>query len=173
MWGGDSLAKARSASVAATACAVLGVALAAAGCGSTAPPGPYNAVSSYLNQIAEGSYAGACGLLDTRARVSLTRTRGQHISCPTVFARCLPSKVTNLKHDQSQLLYATILVTTHRKTADATVSGTAVARAIKHVSLAKERGTWKLTSYGQALKTCSRARRLRAGRHSPRAAVGS
>jgi hypothetical protein len=156
-------------------CAVIaGLAVGLVGCESSSPPpGPYDTVSSYLTQIAEGTYGGACGLLDSGARESLIKAMGGRITCARLFVRCLPSDALKINRDQSQLLYATILVSTHRKKANARVSGTAVARAIKHVTLAKERGAWKLTSYGVALQQCPRkGRRLHAALPSPRAAVG-
>jgi ribonuclease PH len=62
---------------------------------------------------------------------------------------------------------------THRNKADVTVGGTAVARAIREVTVADERGTWKLTSFGEALAQCQlKQHRLRAARRSPRATVG-
>ncbi|MGN6169569.1 MAG: hypothetical protein ACTHQQ_15575 [Solirubrobacteraceae bacterium] len=154
--------------------ALLAVMAALAGCESnSSPAGPYNVVNNYLTQIAEGNYANACGLLDTGVRDALIRKMGSRTSCSRLFVQCLPSQATNLKRDQSQLLYATIVVDTHRRKSDVTVGGTAVARALKRVTLAKERGTWKLTSYGDALRRCpSKERRLRAARRSGRAAVG-
>lgn len=152
---------------------LLAVVAAVAGCESnSAPPGPYDVVSNYLTQIAEGNYSNACGLLDTGARDALIRKMGSRTSCSHLFVRCLPSNATNIKRDQSQLLFANIQVVSHRKTADVTVGGTAVARAIRQVTVAKERGTWKLTSYGHALTQCPlKPHRLRASRSS-KAAVG-
>jgi hypothetical protein len=159
MWGRDLLAKARSGAYVVTITAALAGAGGAAGCESNSvPPGPYNIVGSYLTQIAEGNYQGACGLLDPRARSSLIKAKHARVSCPTLFSRCLPNRVINARHDQSQLLYATILVTEGRTKAHVDVSGTAVARAIREVRLAKKRGTWELTSYGQDLETCSLSR---------------
>jgi hypothetical protein len=98
---------------------------------------------------------------------------GPRASCAKLFVQCLPSKATNISRDQAQLLYATIQVATHHHKADVTVAGTAVARALKRVTLAKERGTWKLTSYGDALQRCPRKEhRLHAARRSPSATVG-
>jgi hypothetical protein len=156
-------------------CAALVAVLAGlAGCGSgSPPPGPYDVVNNYLSQIAEGNYANACGLLDTGVRDALIRKMPARTTCSKLFARCLPSNATNISRDQSQLLYATIVVETHRHKADVTVAGTAVARAIKGVTLAKERRTWKLTSYGYALQRCpAKEHRLHAARRSPGAAVG-
>jgi hypothetical protein len=156
--------------------ALLAAVAALAGCESnSSPPGPYNVVSNYLSQIAEGNYANACGMLDTGVRDALVKKMGSRTSCSKLFVQCLPSKATNISRDQAQLLYATIQVATHHHNhkADVTVAGTAVARAIKRVTLAKERGTWKLTSYGDALRRCPHeVHRLRANRGSPRSTVG-
>lgn len=171
----DSAANARLSASTVMRFAVLLVAMAAlAGCESnSSPPGPYNVVSNYLSQIAEGNYSNACGLLDTGVRDALIKRMGSRTTCSKLFVHCLPSRATNISLDQSQLLYATIQVETHHHKADATVAGTAVARAIKRVTLAKERHTWKLTSYGDALRRCPhKDHRLRAARGSPRPTVG-
>jgi hypothetical protein len=154
--------------------ALLGVVTVLAACGSgSPPPGPYDVVSNYLTQIAEGNYSNACGLLTTAARDALIKKMGVRTTCSKLFVRCLPSRATNISRDQAQLLYATILVATHHRKADVTVGGTAVARAIKRVTLAKERRTWKLTSYGDALQRCPlKGHRLRAARRSPGGPVG-
>jgi hypothetical protein len=175
MFRRDSAATARlSASTVMRFAALLAAMAVLAGCESnSSPPGPYNVVSNYLTQIAEGNYSNACGLLDTGVRDSLIKRMGSRTTCSKLFVRCLPSKATNISRDQAQLLYATIQVATHRHKADVSVAGTAVARAIKRVTLAKERGTWKLTSYGDALRRCPhKAHRLRADRGSPRPTVG-
>ena len=171
----DSAANARlSASTVKRFAGLLAVMAALAGCGSgSGPPGPYKVVSKYLSQIAEGNYSNACGMLDTGVRDALIKRMGSRTTCSKLFVQCLPSKATNISRDQSQLLYATIQVATHHHKADATVAGTAVARAIRRVTLAKERRTWKLTSYGYALRRCPRKEhRLRAARGSPRPTVG-
>ena len=136
---------------------VLVAALAAgvAGCGSTAPQ-PYDVVYAYLGQIAEGNYASACNQLDPHTREALLTALGGRIGCPQVFRRCLPSYALNLSRDQTQLFYATILVTVHHRRADVIVRGTAVSRALKRVTLRDERGTWRLTSWGAALDRCPR-----------------
>ncbi len=175
MWGRELLAKPRSSASVLMIGAALAAAGGAAGCESNSvPPGPYNIVSSYLSQIAEGNYQGACRLLDPHTRSALIKAKRARVSCQGMFSRCLPNRVINANHDQSQLLYSTIVVTEGRTRAHVAVSRTAVARAIREVSLAKERGNWKLTSYGYDLDTCSlHRRRGKLAAHSPRAAVGS
>jgi hypothetical protein len=123
------------------------LAVLAAACGSTAPTA-YSVVDSYIQAIGEGNYANACGLLDRSARASL------HGSCQTVFARCLPNQAAALARDQTQQLYANINLTTTGKTAVAIVSGTAVARTVKSVTLAEKGGNWLLTSPGQQIQRC-------------------
>ncbi len=61
-----------------------------------------------------------------------------------------------LKKDQTQLLYATVDISIDGAKASAQVSGTPVADAIKHFTLAEQRGNWTLTSYGQGLTGCRR-----------------
>lgn len=163
---------ARTARFSASAMGRCGVIVAAAAVlaacgGSGGPPGPYQVVNNYLSQIAEGNYSGACALIDNSVRAALVKKMGSRITCPGLFVRCLPSQATNLSRDQSQLLYATIVVTTHRRKAQVAVSGTAVTRAIRSVTVAKERRTWKLTSYGRALALCPREHPLRAAGRSP------
>jgi hypothetical protein len=143
------------------------------GCeGTGAPPGPYQVVDNYLSRIAQANYTGACGLLDTATREALVKAMGSKTSCARLFVRCLPSQATNISRDQSQLLYATILPYTRHGRGHVTVAGTAVAKAIRKVNIAKERGTWKLTSYGYALERCPTQHPLRAAKHSRQAAVG-
>ena len=151
---------------------LLAVATGVAACGSgSPPPGPYSVVSDYLNEIAEGNYATACGLIEARTREALVRRMGSRVPCSHLFRRCLPNQATKISHDQTQLLYANIQVVTHRNKAVVTLGGTAVARAIRRVTAAKEHKTWKLTSYGEALQRCPRKlHRLRATRRGP--AVG-
>lgn len=111
-------------------------------------------MQNYLNAVGAGNYASACALLDKRTRESPLRSVRPRIGCPTVFVRCLPNNVIRLKRDQTQLLYASIQLNVSGDKASADVSGTTVARAIRKVTLADERGTWKLTSYGQAVHRC-------------------
>ncbi len=128
-----------------------------AGCG-VYPPSPAelvtNSVQRYMNALAAGYYTKACGSLDSRARAELSGPAGSRATCKAVLARCLPYNANLLKRDQSQLLYATVEVQIAHQNARASVSGTEVARALKEVTLAKERGNWVLTSYGAALRGC-------------------
>jgi hypothetical protein len=145
----------RSAGAVSRAAAMLALAVFMVGCGSgasTTPP--VEVVQNYLDALAGGNYAGACALLDNRTRESPVRLVGRHVTCATVFARCLPHTVTSLKRDQTQLFYSTVQVNAAGRKATATVSGTAVARAIRQVTLAEERDNWKLTSYGNAVDRC-------------------
>jgi hypothetical protein len=126
----------------------------AVGCGESSTTPPVDIVQNYLNDLGAGNFTGACALLDTRTREAPLKSVRPRITCPTVFARCLPNNVTRLTRDQTQLLYASIQmnVTGHKASAD--VRGTAVARAIRRVTLADESGTWKLTTYGHAVQQC-------------------
>jgi hypothetical protein len=121
-------------------------------------------VQNYLNAVGAGNYSAACAMLDSRTReapLKSARAGGVRITCPKVFVRCLPDKVLRLARDQTQLFYASIDLNVTGKTASGAVSGTAVARALRTVTLANESGTWKLTSYGQAVHGC----RLTKSRH--------
>jgi hypothetical protein len=129
--------------------AVLMLAAVVAACGSTAPTA-YSVVDNYLKAIGEGNYVNACGLLDHTARGAL------HGPCETVFAHCLPNQARASAHDQTQQLYANIDLMTTGKTAVALVSGTAVARTVKRVTLADQGGNWRLTSAGEKLQRCRR-----------------
>ena len=124
-----------------------------AGCGGSGPV-PSDSVQNYLSDLAEGNYGGACAQLDRPARDALLRLKGSRSSCTRVFTRCLPNSAITPTKDQSQLLYATVEVNQTGSKADAVVSGTPVARAVKEVTLAKKNGTWKLTSYGRGLTGC-------------------
>jgi hypothetical protein len=130
----------------------LVAALALAGC--TTPPSAAelagNAAQKYVNALAAGYYRSACTLLDGRTRASLGGADG----CRKVLSRCLPYNAQVAKRDQSQLLYATVDVKVKHSRAQAALSGTAVARAVKSVTLARENGHWLLTSYGSAITGC-------------------
>lgn len=131
--------------------ALTALALCMVGCAQPPPP-PYQvAAQSYLSALAEGNYDNACALLDGRTLARLTRSR---VTCAGFYHRCLPNDALKLKLDQSQLLYATLQVSRRGSRAEATASGTAVAEAISHVTLADEDGHWKLTSFGSGLTGC-------------------
>lgn len=142
--------------ICAVACAAL-----VAGCGSSAPS-PGEIAQNYVNAIAEGNYAGACDALDGGARQALRRSAGSHARCATLLARCLPTNAAVLKKDQAQLFYANVLTTTDGPRAVVKTSGTAVARKIHLVTLAKEQGHWRLTSYGEVRCRAARGR----GKHA-------
>ncbi len=129
-------------------------------CGSSAPT-PYQVVNDYLNTLAEGDYPDACAMLSTQARAEMAASTGVHGPCTTVFTRCLPSHALVLKQDQSQLFYATVSVTTQASSAHAALSGTAVANALKAVTLKKTRNGWELASSGSGLTACSKRHRAR------------
>jgi hypothetical protein len=131
------------------------------GCGESSTTPPIDVVQNYLNDLGAGNFTGACALLDKRTREAPLKSVRPRITCSTVFARCLPNNVTRLTRDQTQLLYASIQMNVTADKASADVSGTAVARAIRRVTLADERGNWKLTTYGHAVHHCrlTKARR--------------
>jgi hypothetical protein len=156
------------------AAALLAVAICMAGCGASTATLPVEVVQNYLNALAGGNYGGACAQLDERTRASAAKVVGAQVTCETLFARCLPHRVTSLKRDPTQLFYSNVQVTAAGSKPNASVSGTAVARAIRHVTLADERGTWKLTSYGHAVNTCRLMNpRQRHGGRSRRPSRGS
>lgn len=140
-----------------TAAATCGLvaALGLVGCGE-APTPPNAIVQNYLNALGGGYLQTACGMLDASAREATLRSKGGRVSCPGLFRHCLPDRVLNLKHDQTQLLYASIDVSVGNSgsVASADTSGTPVASELKHVTLKHERGVWKLTSFGEAIQRC-------------------
>ena len=135
------------------------------GCGASQTPGDVSAVQTYLTRLADGQYGAACDSLAASTRRSLGHLTGARGDCAAIYTRCLPYRALRLGQDQSQLLFATVEVTRHGSTADAGVSGTATARAIRRVTLAEQDGRWQLTSPGDGLKGC----RLRVARRYGRA----
>jgi hypothetical protein len=133
-------------------------AAALAGCGQT-PPGPVDVVQGYISSIAEGNFAGACSQLDAHARSALRRASASARPCASLLARCFPNQATRLNSDQTQLLYATVDITTHGSRARAVTGNTQVAKAVKVVSLTQRHDKWKLDSYGK--ERCRRAGRRR------------
>ena len=141
----------------------LGAALPAlavfvAACGNSSAPGPGSVVSSYLSAVGVGNYANACRILDHSTRVSLETRSGRRTACAKVIARCLPNEATAFARDQTQQLYANVNLsfTNGSNVAVAVVSGTAVARTVKRVTLRQERGIWRLTSPGASVERCRR-----------------
>lgn len=152
-------------------CVIVGVAAGVAGCGEQSLPPATLAAQSYLSALAEGNYGSACALIDPRTRRRVARSLGRRVGCPGVFHRCLPDEAQIPQHDQSQLLFADVQVAIHGRRAVAAVSGTAVARALRQVTLAKEGRRWRLTSYGQGLRTCPARRRRERARARARASA--
>ncbi len=136
------------------ACA-LAAAILLSGCGESPNP-PSTFVQNYLNALGGGEYNTACAMVDGQALAALTRAKHVHISCQTLFKRCLPNRSIVLKSDQTQLLYANINVSLsdNGKVANADTSATQVATELKHVTLKHENGTWKFTALGQAIEAC-------------------
>jgi hypothetical protein len=118
------------------------------GCGQS-QPSPGEIAQNYVTAIAEGNYAGACGELDNRAVEALQGSMRSHAGCATLLARCLPTNASVLQKDQAQLFYANVEIATAGPNATVRTSGTAVARKIREVRLAKEQGRWQLTTYGE------------------------
>lgn len=147
--------------VAGVGCLVVILALAVVGCGESQTPPVYAAVDGYLTSLAQGNFTTACAHLNGSGRHSLARATGSRKPCVKIFDRCLPDRVRSDNKDQTQLNYATVDITTHGATGSATVAGTAVARVVKRVTLAREGRSWKLSSYGEGLRGC----RARASRH--------
>lgn len=140
--------------VAGYALAALVVSACLAACGQGGPTAS-DAVGNYVYALAEGNYAGACGLLAPGTREALERSHGGHASCERVIARCLPNQVTRASHDQSQLLFANVALTHGRGGAQvASVSGTPAANATRKLTAAEHRGRWELTSPGVAISRC-------------------
>lgn len=142
------------------------LAVCLAGCGGSGQPPVYSNTYGYLTDLANGNFTGACSLLDGHARSALERSAGHRVSCTRAFALCLPSRAQVATQDQSQLLYATVVLNVHGSKAVAELKGTPVADALRHLTLAKERGLWKLSSYGDGLKGCSRRHQRRHHAHS-------
>jgi hypothetical protein len=143
---------------------VIGACLAGCGGENYITP-PNEVVQNYLSALASGYYPTACSLLDRRTRESQLKRGGPHATCEKLFAKCLPHSVTRLSHDPLQLYYSSVEINMAGSArASAAVSGTAVARAIRHVTLSDERGTWKLTAYGRAIDQCHLETRHRTGK---------
>jgi Domain of unknown function (DUF4878) len=119
-----------------------------AGCGQ-GQPSPGEIAQNYVTSIAEGNYADACSVLNGHAREALRASMRSRAGCATLLARCLPTNASVLQKDQAQLFYANVEITTDGPNATVRTSGTAVAKKIHEVTLAKTQGKWQLTSYGE------------------------
>jgi hypothetical protein len=119
-----------------------------AGCGQ-GQPSPGEIAQNYVTSIAEGNYAGACAALDGHAQQALRASMRSQAGCATLLARCLPTNASVLQKDQAQLFYANVEISTDGPNATVRTSGTAVAKKIREVTLAKTQGKWQLTSYGE------------------------
>jgi hypothetical protein len=126
----------------------IGCAALLAACGQGAPS-PGEIAQNYVTSIAEGNYADACSVLGGQAQQALRASMRSHAGCATLLARCLPTNASVLQNDQAQLFYANVEITTDGPNATVRTSGTAVAKKIREVRLAKTRGKWQLTSYGE------------------------
>jgi hypothetical protein len=135
--------------------AALGLVAGLAGCGNSSVLSPVEVTQNYVYAIAEGNYSGACALLDPHTRETLVSWAGADVSCPRLFARCLRSTSTVLRHDQAQLLYANVDLQVSGSRADVRLSGTAVARAAREVTLVERHTQWRLTSPGRAITRCA------------------
>jgi hypothetical protein len=125
------------------ACAAL---LTACGQGT---PSPGEIAQNYVTSIAEGNYANACSVLDGHAQEALRASMHSRAGCASLLARCLPTNASVLQNDQAQLFYADVQITTDGPNATVRTSGTAVAKKIRRVTLAKTQGKWELASYGE------------------------
>lgn len=139
--------------------AVLAAAGTMAGCGATPPSADElvrDTVRGYVTALAEGDYATACAALSPRARKLLARSLGPEVTCREALARCLPRNPTIGKRDQTQLLYPDLTVRIRGSRAAVGVSGTAPAREVRHLTLTRTHGRWRLTSFGEAVTKCTR-----------------
>jgi hypothetical protein len=141
---------------------VVVVAISLVGCGNENVVTPAEVAQNYVFAVAEGNYPGACALLEPGTRAGLAATA--RLSCPSLFARCLPNASTSVSHDQAQLLYANADVRVSGSRAAVRLSGPAVARAAQEVTLVNRQARWRLTSPGRAITRCV----SRWERHHPR-----
>ena len=137
----------------------LGLGLAA--CGNANVVTASDVTQNYIDAIAEGNYPGACSLLEPHTRAAMVASARTHESCEALLNRCLPNNIEVSAADQSQLLYVTIDLQTSGRTAQGTLSGLPVARAVRRVTLVRQHGRWRLTTAGQAVTRC--VHRLHAG----------
>ena len=131
----------------------LCLAVALVACGNQVVLTASDVARSYVSALAEGGFQAACTMLAPEARRPLESSA--RVSCAALLARCLPGTTTILSHDQSQLLY----VNTNSRDLGCEVavrlSGTAVAREIREVTLTNEHGRWLLSTPGANITRCA------------------
>jgi hypothetical protein len=145
---------------------VAALAAGVVGCGQSAPS-PYEVAYNYLSALSGREFGNACALLDVHTREAMVASTGERETCTSIFTRCVPSKSATPSKDQTQLLYANVRANIKGSTATAIVSGTRVASEVGAVTLANERGNWRLTSYGHGLRRCA------VGHRGPQHGAGS
>jgi hypothetical protein len=128
--------------------------LSIAACGNANVVTASDVTQSYVDAIAEGNYPAACSLLEPHTRAAEVASARTHQSCPALLDRCLPNNIKVSAADQSQLFYVTIDLQTSGRKAEGTLSGLPVARAVKRVTLVRQRGRWRLTTPGVAVTRC-------------------
>ena len=134
-------------------------------CGESTVITPNEVAQNYVSAIAEGNFVGACAMIEPHARAHLLAATKTRISCPALFARCLPVSLA-ASGDQSQLFYANVLLATSGDRAQATLSRTPAADAARRVSMLDTRKGWVLTTPGHAVTRC--IAKLRHHRRKPR-----
>jgi hypothetical protein len=128
--------------------------LGVSACGDANVVTASDVTQNYVDAVAEGNYPRACSLLEPHTRAAVVASARTHGGCAALLDRCLPNKIEVSAADQSQLLYVTIDIQTSGEKAQGTLSGLPVARAIKRVTLARQRGRWRLTTPGQTVTRC-------------------
>jgi len=123
-------------------------------CGESTVITPNEVAQNYVAAIAEGNFVGACAMIEPHARADLLAATKTRISCPALFARCLPVSSQAASGDQSQLFYANVLLATSGDRAQATLSRTPAADAARRVSMLDTRKGWVLTTPGHAVTRC-------------------
>ena len=144
--------------------AAVAVAICVGACGGSNVVTPGDVAQNYVSALANGTHGGACAQFDAHARAVLLTSAGSDFTCPRLLSKCLPAKFKALANDQSQLLYATADVQQEGVRAQVGLSGTAIGKATKEVTLRQERNRWLLTSPGDIITRC--VRRLHARHHS-------
>jgi hypothetical protein len=134
--------------------AAVAAAVCLGSCGQYTVVTPGDVAQNYVYSLADGTYPGACALLDSHTRAAMLTSVGQRVSCPRLLARCLPAKFKALADDQSQLLYASTDVRQEGGRAQVSLTGTTIGKATKRVTLKQEQSRWLLTSPGDVITRC-------------------